>query len=173
VIPGTDARRLLAVALVCGGLGGCDGAGTVESAREKTIPKKMFIARADKLCAHAYARAARLKTPPLPPQSRAELRRVATFLRAQVAIGSRELVRIRRLGRAVPGARLQAQNLSAADRMVDTMDELAGHASRGEVGEVRTKFLRLQADSRRAIGLAKRFGYQVCGQGGIHLVLNP
>jgi hypothetical protein len=172
LIPGTDAKRVLAVALVCGGLIGCGGTGTVEPAPERTIPKDLFIGRADKLCAHAYRRAARLKTPSLSPQSRGELRRVATFLRAQVAIGSRELARIRRLGRAVPGSRLQAQNLATADRIVHTMDEIADHAERGELGRVRAKLVRLRLYSRRAITLAKRFGYRVCGQGGIHRVLN-
>jgi hypothetical protein len=161
------------MALVCAGLAGCGDGGTGRARGERTIPKETFIARADKLCAHSYTRAARLKTPPLPPQSRRELRLAANFLRAQVAIGSRELARIRRLGRAVPGARLQAQNLATAERMVQIMNELAGNASRGELGHVRAKFLPLQAYSRRAIGLAKRFGYRVCGQGGIHRVLSP
>jgi hypothetical protein len=167
--------RILTATVACVVLAGCGSGGSGATQRttgEKTIPKARFIARADRLCADAYAKTKRLKTPPLPPRTIEDLDDVAAFFRAQVAIGSRELARIRDLGVAVPGAAAQARNLETADRMVNEMGKTAFHAHQTHLVRTRRHYGRVQEFSRHATRLAKRFGYRVCGQGGVHRVVN-
>src|SRR5215216_7069417 len=134
----------------CGNGGGATPPGT---AKEKTIPKSAFIHRADELCARAYTKAKGLKTPPLPPREIRELDEVAAFFRAQVAIGSRELARIRRLGTAVPGTAAQAENLDTADDLVAEMHATAYHAREVHLVRTRAHYGRVQAISERATEL--------------------
>ena len=163
--------RLCAVAAVCAVVVGCGGSpGT--ATRAGRIPKERFIRQADELCADAYGQSQRLSVPPLPPRTPRDLDRVAAFFRAQVAIGSRELAQIQRLGVAVPGTAAQAENLDLADSLVAEMRAIAYHAHRVHPGRALTHYRKVQAISERAGALAKRFGYDVCGQGGVHRVLS-
>ncbi len=163
--------RLLAASAACALVVGCGG-GSDEPQDEKTIPKAQFIRRADELCARADRRTERLPVPPLPPRRSRQLDEAAAFFRTQVAIGSRELARIRRLGVAVPGTAAQAANLDTVDALIAAMRAIVYHARRAHLDQTRARYRRVQAISERATDLAMRFGYDVCGQSGVHRVLS-
>jgi hypothetical protein len=164
-------RRVLAATAACAVAVGCGG-GSGGPKDAKTIPKAQFIRRADELCARADRRTERLPVPPLPPRASRQLDEIAAFFRAQVAIGSRELAQIRRLGVAVPGTAAQTENLDTVDALIAEMRAIVYHARRAHLDRTRARYRRVQAISERATDLAMRFGYDVCGQSGVHRVLN-
>jgi hypothetical protein len=162
-----------AVAVILAGCGGDDGnPAKPGAARQKTIPKATFIARADELCVMSYEKARRLTVPPLPPRDREDLDEIEEFLSAQVALGSRELAQIRGLGVAVPGTAAQARNLDTADELIAEMRATAFHAGQRHLIRTGAHYRRVQSLNERATELAKRFGYHDCGQRGVHRTLN-
>jgi hypothetical protein len=174
MVPVSIRMRLAAAAaaVILAGCGGDDGNPAKPGATRQTISKATFIVRADDVCAASYEKARRLTVPTLPPRGREDLDEVEEFLSAQVALGSRELARIRGLGVAVPGTAAQARNLDTADELIAEMRATAFHAGQQHLIRTEAHYRRVQVLSGRATELAKRFGYHVCGQGGVHRTLN-
>jgi hypothetical protein len=152
-------RRLPALGVIGLALSGLAGCGST------TTAKGRYVARGDAICADQKRQVRAIPPPNFDPATAtpAQAKSATAFLDRTLELSRDHLKQLRALPDPKQDKALVQRTYAAEDEVLKAVDDARRSAGRGDPAGLRAALIRAQTLSTKADGLARQFGFRVCG----------